>query len=108
MAPLKTMILFAALAGCVQPDGGEKPIFDHPEAHAHLNCIQQRGVEFSKLSGNPVDLAYVAAGQCETSRWALARAVMKSGRAALIFDEGMEERDVRMIAEIIYKSRSAG
>lgn len=96
------------LAGCVSPASNQpkKDIFEYPEAHAHSACLDRRAAEFARMQGNPIDLAYVAAGGCKSTRLALAKAM--SGSRAFIdtFVSEGQETDTRLIAEKIYRVRS--
>lgn len=103
-----TVLSCLALTGCVTDDsnGADRDIFDHPEAHQHLACLEQRAEEFAGMQGNTIDLAYVAASGCRTTRVRLARALGTSRVFVETFVENSQEGDIQLVAEMIYRIRS--
>lgn len=99
-------ILF--VTGCVPSEESKTKsnIFDYPEAHVHSDCLDRRAYEFSKMDGNTIDLAYVAAGGCRQTRLNLAMAIGGSATFVRTFVDEGQDTDTRLIAEKIYRIRS--
>jgi hypothetical protein len=112
MGNLKTFIVIflscLALSGCVTNENNRssRAISDYPEAQLHATCLEQRATEFAGMQGNTIDLAYVAASGCRTTRERLARALSNSRVFVDTFVENGTETDTQLVAEMIYRIRS--
>jgi hypothetical protein len=102
------VILFISfsIAGCEEQPARPTRIMDYPEAQIHAACLETRAIEFASMSGNALDLAYVAASGCRQTRRALAMAMDNRRSFVENFVRIGSETDVQLITEMIFRIRS--